>query len=102
MKKATPEQIAEWKKAHGEVLCLEDAESGQCIYIKRPDRTILGLAASKSQASKNSLDYVGAILQNCALGEGNDTIVSDTRFQYSCVEQIDAIIGKRVVTIKNC
>jgi hypothetical protein len=101
MKEVTAAQIAEWKKVYGDVLCLENAEDGECIYIKRPDRTILGLAASKSQASKNSLDYIEAILKNCFLG-GSEQCVSNIQFQYSCVEVIDAIIGKKVVTLKNC
>ena len=95
MSKPTPEQIAEWKKAHGEVFIATSAKGD--VYISKPTRPILGLILTK--AKTDILAAAEVILMNCWL-QGDETLKEDGGFKLGLVSQLDAIIETVQVEVK--
>lgn len=73
---ATAEQIAEWKKGHGEIFKLEVGE--HVAYLRKPDRKVLGFAAVSSNS--DPMKYNEAVLKNCWLGGSSEIMEDDMLF----------------------
>ena len=65
---ATPEQIAEWKKKHGDVFKVEVGNS--VCYLKKPDRKTIRYMAS---VGNDPIRANEVLLENCWLS-GNEAI----------------------------
>lgn len=72
MSKATKEQVAEWKKEHGDVFEIE--VDGKVCYLKKPTRRVLSAAAVAGQ--RDPMKYNEVILTNCWLW-GDEVIKTD-------------------------
>ena len=68
---ATTEQIAEWKKKHGDIFKVEVGDS--VCYLKKPDRKTMSYVAT---LGNNPIRANEALLQNCWLG-GDESIKTD-------------------------
>lgn len=68
---ATAEQIADWKKKHGDVFKVE--VGGSACYLKKPDRKTMSYVAT---LGNNPVRANEALLQNCWLG-GDESIKTD-------------------------
>ena len=68
---ATPEQIAEWKKKHGDIFMAE--VGGSVCYLKKPDRKTMSYVGT---LGNNPVRANEALLQNCWLG-GDESIKTD-------------------------
>ena len=68
---ATAEQIAGWKKKHGDVFMV--VVDGSVCYLKKPDRKTMSYVAT---LGSNPVRANEALLQNCWLG-GDESIKTD-------------------------
>lgn len=73
---ASDEQIAAWKKEHGDVF-VYTADGKRC-YLKKPDRNTLSVAAAMGMA--NPLRYNEILLENCWLGGDEQIRTADGYF----------------------
>ena len=92
---ATPEQIAEWKKKHGDVFQLKGGD--KFGYIRAPKRAEVGLAFS--YMAQNPLKATEIILQNCWLG-GCEDLRNDDKYFYAINAQVNEIIEMAEVEVK--
>jgi hypothetical protein len=76
MYKATKEQIAEWKKKHGDVYCIK-VEDKAC-YLKKPNRKTLGYAAVAGK--ENPLKFNEVLLRDCWLAGDEEISKNDDLF----------------------
>lgn len=95
MEKVTKEQIAGWKKKHGDVFMLEC--DGKVAYVRRPDRKVLDAAHVTSQGGP--LKYNEFILNNIWLG-GDEEFKADDALFLGVSEQLGEIIEKKSVELK--
>ncbi len=72
----TAEQIAKWKKQHGEIFAYE-ADDLAC-YLRRPDRQTVELASVRGQNSP--FKFTEVILANCWLGGNEELRTGDNYF----------------------
>lgn len=89
---ASPEQIAEWKKQHGEVFFLktEDGEGKPRIcYLRTPKRR--DLSAASVAGKVDPLKFNETILRQCWLG-GDEAIRTDDRMFLSVSGKIPDIL----------
>ena len=87
MFQATPEQIKEWKKKHGDVfrIVVED----KACYLRKPDRKVLSFAAA---AGKSDPMKVGeAILKNCWL-DGDMEIQNEDSYFLGASGKLDQMV----------
>ena len=68
---ATADEIAAWKKKHGEVFLVE--VDGSACYLKKPDRKTMSYVAT---LGNNPVRANEALLDNCWLA-GDETIKTD-------------------------
>jgi hypothetical protein len=97
---ATAEQIAAWKKKHGDVFAIvvfgENDENHTC-YVRKPTRNEMGLAAKLS--TSNPMKYPEVILNACFLG-GDEEIKTDDELFLSAAGQIDKLVKVREAEVK--
>ncbi len=89
---ATAEQIAEWKKQHGDVFALkaEDAEGKPHVcYLRTPKRR--DLSAASVAGKVDPLKFNETILRQCWLG-GDEAIRTDDRMFLSVSGKIPDIL----------
>jgi hypothetical protein len=90
----TPEQIAEWKKQHGDLFKLKVAVEGNkqpLIGItKKPDKTVL--AAAMVYLQSDPLKAGDVMRANCLLGGDADLLTSDEN-----IVAVNTAIGKLFV-----
>ena len=73
--KATAEQIADWKKKHGDVFKAQVDDS--VCYLKKPDRKTMSYVAT---LGNNPVRANEALLENCWLGGDEDIKTNDEKF----------------------
>lgn len=73
---ATPEQIEEWKRKHGDVRAV--IVDGHIGYLKKPDRKTLSYASAVG--SKDPVKFNEILLGNCWLGGSEDIKTDDALF----------------------
>lgn len=73
---ATDDQIAEWKKQHGQVSGI--IVDGHIGYLKPVTRKILSMASSVG--AKDPMQFNELILNNCWLGGSEEIKTNDTLF----------------------
>jgi hypothetical protein len=95
MAKINKEQIAQWKKEHGDVF--EIAVEDKKCYLKKPDRKTLSFAMVGAEA--NPFQPAEVILENCWLG-GDEAIKTDDSLFLAAAGQIDELIDIKEATIK--
>jgi len=74
--KSIEEEIAEWKKKHGDIFKLQ-VEDKVC-YLRTPDRKTMSYAASV--ATKDPLKFNEILLNNCWLGGDEEIRTQDSLF----------------------
>lgn len=93
---ATPEQIAEWKKKHGDVRAV--IVDGHIGYLKKPDRRALSYASSVG--TKDPVKFNELILANCWLGGSEDIKTDDALFFGASATLADLIEVKEAELVK--
>ncbi|MBN1250687.1 MAG: hypothetical protein JXA16_01030 [Bacteroidales bacterium] len=88
MAKVTKEQIAEWKRKHGDVFKYT-TEDGKICYLKRPDRKILAYA--KSVAGSDPMKFNELLLENCFI-EGDDAIKIKDKYFIGISSKLEELI----------
>jgi hypothetical protein len=96
MSKVTEEQIASWKKQHGEVFQLTGPD-GRQAYISKATRKVISLAQFKMQESP--ISAVEVILENCWLA-GDEELKEDDGFVLGVQQHINTIIETKEVEVK--
>lgn len=89
------QQIAEWKKQHGDVFLIE--VDGKAAYLRSPDRKTLSAAMTLGQ--KDPIKFNETIINNCWLG-GDEEIRTDDSYFLAAGGQIDKIIEVREASVK--
>lgn len=84
-------KIVQDLKAKGEVILHLPFSDGREIYLKQPDRKILGLAYAKG--AKDPLGVADVILNNCFLA-GNESVKEDVGCLIAIQEMANEIAGK--------
>lgn len=88
-------QIEEWKKKHGSVY--EISCEGKVGYVKKPDRKILGAAATVG--SKDPMRYNEVLLNNVWLG-GDEELKTNDDYFLGVSAQLAELIEIKEVTLK--
>lgn len=92
---ATAEEIAAWKKKHGDVYLVE--VDGRSCYLKSPGRNEMSYAATV--AGKDPMKFNAAILDKCWLA-GDDEIKTNDKLFMGVAEKLDQIIETAEATVK--
>lgn len=92
---ATPDQIADWKKKHGDVFMVE--VEGRNAYLKAPGRNELSYAATISK--NDPMKFNAAILDKCWL-DGDVDIKTNDKLFLAVAGKLDQIIETAEATIK--
>lgn len=88
---ATPEQIAAWKKEHGDVFVFKTDES--VCYLKKPDRKIIGAYSALQNTPIRANEY---LLANCWLGGDETFKTNDEMFLGVAGKLTELVIVKDV------
>lgn len=96
--KATEEEIAAWKKEHGEIFAYETEDGSHVAYFKHADRNVLALASSKMKSS--IVSYSEVMFDNCFIG-GAKEIRTDDKLFYGFHELCDELFAKKKGTLKS-
>lgn len=88
MKKATPEQIAEWKAQHVNVYALKTESSDKICYLRKPTRQELSYATKASET--DPLNFNATILKSCWLHGDEEIMTNDALFLGIC-PQLDHV-----------
>lgn len=88
MKKATPEQIEEWKKEHVDVYELKAPKADKICYLRKPTRKELSYATAAS--TTDPLKFNDSILKSCWLYGDEEIKTNDTLFLGIC-PQLDKV-----------
>lgn len=85
-KTASAEQIAIWKKEHGEFfgIVIED----KVCYLKKPDRKVLSYA---SQVGSDPMKFNEVIMKNCWIS-GDEEILTDDSLFLAASTKLDQVI----------
>jgi hypothetical protein len=83
---ATAEQIADWKKKHGDIFKVEVGDS--VCYLKKPDRKTMSYVAT---LGSNPIRANEALLQNCWLG-GDESIKTDDEKFFGVSSKLNEIV----------
>jgi len=93
--KATKEQIAAWKKKHGEVFLVTVED--KTAYLHKPDRKTIAYAMSKVQ--DDPLSFSEIILQNCWL-TGDEELKTNDDYFLAVSAQLDKLVEVKQAEIK--
>lgn len=96
MSKVTTQQIAEWKKKHGDIFKI--TVDGKEAYLHKPDRKTLGYATSL--ASNEPLKFNEVLLNNCWLGGDTEIKTDDTLFLSASSKLAELIEIKNAELVK--
>ncbi|MBA3899735.1 MAG: hypothetical protein H0X62_05910 [Bacteroidetes bacterium] len=106
---ATPEQIAKWKKEHGEVFALEGGKTitgkgkdpkfsiDKRAYVKKPDRKVISMAGTLGEG--DHIATAEAILDAIWL-DGDEEIRTEDEYFLSVKNQINNLIELKEVQLK--
>lgn len=92
----TKEQIAAWKKQHGEVYALRVED--KTAYLKKPDRKTLSAATHVGQ--KDPLKFNEIMLKQCWLGGDEEIKTDDELFLSACSKLPELIQIKEAELVK--
>lgn len=88
---ATPEQIDDWKKKHGDVFSAQ-ADSHIAYFVK-PSRQQLSYAMS---IENDRLKFLETIFKSCCVG-GSDIFLTETEYLLGAAELLgDLVAAKKV------
>lgn len=90
MTKVSKEQIAEWKKKHGDIFLL--TVDGHEAYLKKPSRQEVGFATVAGKT--NPIKFNETLLKGCFLG-GDEAIMKDDDLFLSVSAQLAELIGTK-------
>lgn len=76
MYEATPEQIAQWKEDHGDIIRLKSAKYDKSAYFRKPKRKEMSFIS----ANKDGLKFNAALLAACYLAGDKDIENNDDIF----------------------
>ncbi len=83
----TDEQIAKWKKQHGDIFVYE-ADDLAC-YLKRPSRQVVELASMNG--ADRPFKFAEVIIANCWLG-GNEELRSEDKYFMGLSQKISELV----------
>lgn len=86
MTEVTEEQIAQWKKKHGDIFRI--TVGGKEAYLHKPDRKTLGYA---SQYKDNPIRMAEAILNNCWI-DGDPEIKTDDSLFLGVSQKLGSLV----------
>lgn len=90
--KPTKEQIAGWKKEHGDIFHYKSKDGKEC-YFRRPSRSVL--AASAVVAGNDNFAQKQFMINNCFLGgnpELNSVSPENDKYFFGLVQHIESLI----------
>jgi hypothetical protein len=85
---ASEEQIAMWKRLHGDVFCVKSKD--KVCYLKRPDRKTL--SAADAIGSSDPMRYNEIILENCWIG-GDTEIKTNDNYFLEVIQILDELVN---------
>lgn len=88
--KATKEQIAAWKKAHGDVWKI--TVDGKTCFLKKPNRKALAFAATVG--AKDPVKFNEVIL-NAAWIEGDEEIKTDDSLFFGVSQKLGELVESK-------
>lgn len=97
---ATPEQIEQWKKQHGDIFAYE-ADDMIC-YLKRPDRNAISAATvigTNSAGQTDPFKFADVIIANIWLG-GHDPLRTQDKYFMGLSQKINQIVEIKVGELK--
>jgi hypothetical protein len=97
MENTLPKEVQDAKAKYGAILHVPFSD-GREIYLKQPDKKVLGLAYAKG--AKDPLGVAEVLLANCWIA-GNDTVKTDVGCLIAIQELANDIAGKVDYTIEN-
>lgn len=92
----TKEQIAEWKRKHGNVFKI--SVEGKEGYLKKPDRKTMAFALTK--VNSDPLGYMESLLKNSWLGGDEEILTDDELFYAACAQMEQLIEMKQAELVK--
>lgn len=92
---ATPEQIGQWKKKHGDIFAYE--VDGKICYLKRPNRQVISVASASGVG--DPFKFAEVVVVNCWLG-GDEALRSEDRYFMGLSQKINEIVEIKVGEIK--
>lgn len=96
MFQATEDQIAEWKKKHGNIFRIAVEDQHSC-YLCTPNRNQLSYAATAGKT--DPLKFNETILRECWLG-GDEEIKTDDSLFLAASSQLTEIIKVKKATVE--
>ena len=94
---ATPEQIAEWKKTHGDVYAILAGE--HICYVKKPNRATLSYVSTES--ATDPLGAMETLLDNCWI-DGSEAIKTDDALFLAAAGQLNGLIEVAQAKLVKC
>lgn len=95
--KVTAEQIAEWKKAHGQVFKYE--VDGKVCYLRSVDRNLYSQAAAKVSTSPAKFNEI--VINGIWLG-GDEAIKSEDQYYFGLIDFVEELMAKKKGTLESC
>lgn len=92
---ATPEDIAKWKKKHGDVFAYES--DGKICYLRRPSRQVISAATVSGQ--NDPFNFAQVIIENCWLG-GDDELRTADKYFMGLSQKVNEIVEIKVGELK--
>ena len=93
----TKEQLAAWKKKHGELFEIE--VEGKKAILKKPSRKDLSYAFAASGSGKDAIKFNEAILNNCFVA-GNEEIKTDDECFLAVMPHLESLVKIKEAHIK--
>lgn len=92
---ATAEQIAQWKKKHGDIFAY--VADGKIGYLRRPSRQVV---SSASVAGTNDpFKFAEVVVVNCWLG-GDDALCTEDKYFMGLAQKVNEIVEIKIGEIK--
>ena len=91
----TPQQIEEWKKAHGQVHEFE--ADGKICYLKKPTRDVI--RAANTAAGDDTIKWNEIVIRNCWLG-GDECFQTEDDYFFGLSKQLGEIVKSKQVELK--
>lgn len=91
----TPEQIAEWKKQHGEIFQLD--VDGHTCFLKKPSRKVISMATTIGQ--NDPVKFSELMMNNCWIA-GDEIIRTDDELFLSAAGKLADLIQLKEAELK--
>ncbi|MDR1897526.1 MAG: hypothetical protein LBR10_12125 [Prevotellaceae bacterium] len=97
MKEIDKEQIAQWKKEHGDVYRITDEDKSKACYLKQPSRKTMSYAATF--AASNPVRSNEVLLEGMWLG-GDEDFKTDDRLFFGITPKLQEIAKSAEVELE--